>query len=142
MLGNRTAVMTYNDSASTPEPTAIARKNVKVLVAAQAILGSQMPISFVLGGLAWSIFVNEPMLGNFTNCTDRFWVNADSTCYVVDHAKFRPTHWLCCWCFGWSYRGQPCRDSALAPLLPAISTWVVVYRRLHVIAGIFQVRGH
>ena len=30
----------------------IARRNVKVLVAAQAILGSQMPISFVLGGLA------------------------------------------------------------------------------------------
>ena len=38
--------MTYIDS------TSIARRNVKVLVAAQAILGSQMPISFVLGGLA------------------------------------------------------------------------------------------
>ena len=38
--------MTYIDSSAT------ARRNVKVLVAAQAILGSQMPISFVLGGLA------------------------------------------------------------------------------------------
>ena len=60
MLGNRTAVMTYNDSASTPEPTAIARKNVKVLVAAQAILGSQMPISFVLGGLAGQYLSTNP----------------------------------------------------------------------------------
>lgn len=34
------------------ETDARARRNVRVLVAAQVILGSQMPVSFVLGGLA------------------------------------------------------------------------------------------
>lgn len=46
--------------AAAPAPAApedgararIARRNVRVLVAAQVILGSQMPVSFVLGGLA------------------------------------------------------------------------------------------
>jgi len=46
--------MTYIDS------TAVARRNVKVLVAAQAILGSQMPISFVLGGLAGQYLSTNP----------------------------------------------------------------------------------
>ncbi len=46
--------MTYIDSS------AIARRNVKVLVAAQAILGSQMPISFVLGGLAGQYLSSNP----------------------------------------------------------------------------------
>ena len=46
--------MTYIDSS------AIARRNVKVLVAAQAILGSQMPISFVLGGLAGQYLSTNP----------------------------------------------------------------------------------
>ncbi len=46
--------MTYIDSS------AVARRNVKVLVAAQAILGSQMPISFVLGGLAGQYLSANP----------------------------------------------------------------------------------
>ncbi|MEO1919612.1 MAG: MFS transporter [Paracoccaceae bacterium] len=46
--------MTYDDSNS------IARRNVKVLVAAQAILGAQMPISLVLGGLAGQYLSSNP----------------------------------------------------------------------------------
>ena len=46
--------MTYVDSS------AVARRNVKVLVAAQAILGAQMPISFVLGGLAGQYLSTNP----------------------------------------------------------------------------------
>ncbi|OUS05221.1 MFS transporter [Rhodobacterales bacterium 52_120_T64] len=46
--------MTYIDSNT------IARRNVKVLVAAQAILGAQMPISFVLGGLAGQYLSTNP----------------------------------------------------------------------------------
>lgn len=46
--------MTYTDS------NVIARRNVKVLVAAQAILGAQMPISFVLGGLAGQYLATNP----------------------------------------------------------------------------------
>ena len=46
--------MTYIDSS------ADARRNVKVLVAAQAILGSQMPISFVLGGLSGQYLSTNP----------------------------------------------------------------------------------
>jgi MFS family permease len=40
------------DAAPAPDPDIRARRNVRVLVAAQAILGSQMPVNFVLGGLA------------------------------------------------------------------------------------------
>ncbi len=54
MSRNRTARMTYIDS------TDVARRNVKVLVAAQAILGAQMPISFVLGGLAGQYLSSNP----------------------------------------------------------------------------------
>ncbi|QHQ35093.1 MFS transporter [Algicella marina] len=39
-----------------------ARRNVAVLVAAQAFLGSQMPISFVLGGLSGQYLSPEPCL--------------------------------------------------------------------------------
>lgn len=38
----------------------IAKRNVKVLVAAQAILGSQMPINFVLGGLSGQYLASNP----------------------------------------------------------------------------------
>jgi MFS family permease len=42
------------DTAGHPltDPDARARRNLRVLVAAQVILGSQMPVSFILGGLA------------------------------------------------------------------------------------------
>ncbi len=40
----------------------IARRNVKILVAAQAILGSQMPISFILGGLAGQYLATNKLL--------------------------------------------------------------------------------
>ena len=39
-------------SAALPDPDACARRNVRVLVAAQALLGAQMPVHFILGGLA------------------------------------------------------------------------------------------
>jgi hypothetical protein len=39
-------------SAALPDPDARARRNVRVLVAAQALLGAQMPVHFILGGLA------------------------------------------------------------------------------------------
>lgn len=39
-------------STSLPESDARARRNVWVLVAAQAVLGSQMPMIFIIGGLA------------------------------------------------------------------------------------------
>lgn len=57
---NRTAGMTYVDSTTVVDTSAAARRNVKVLVAAQAILGSQMPISFVLGGLAGQYLSTNP----------------------------------------------------------------------------------
>ena len=38
----------------------LAKRNVKVLVAAQAILGSQMPVYFVLGGLAGQYLSTNP----------------------------------------------------------------------------------
>ncbi|SNT74704.1 MFS transporter [Paracoccus seriniphilus] len=39
-----------------------ARRNVAVLVAAQAVLGSQMPINFIIGGLAGQILAPNPCL--------------------------------------------------------------------------------
>lgn len=41
--------------AALPDPDARARRNVRVLAAAQMILGSQMPVSFILGGLAGQV---------------------------------------------------------------------------------------
>jgi MFS family permease len=38
--------------AQTQDPDRRARRNVAVLVAAQAVLGAQMPVSFIVGGLA------------------------------------------------------------------------------------------
>ena len=39
-----------------------ARRNVAVLVAAQAILGAQMPMIFVVGGLAGGMLSTNPCL--------------------------------------------------------------------------------
>ena len=48
------------DLANEPHRTgATARKNLTVLVAAQAILGSQLPIHFVIGGLAGQMLTTE-----------------------------------------------------------------------------------
>ena len=44
------------------DPDARARRNVLVLAAAQMILGSQMPVSFVLGGLAGQMLAPNPCL--------------------------------------------------------------------------------
>ncbi len=40
----------------------LAKRNVKVLIAAQAILGSQMPVMFVLGGLSGQYLASNPCL--------------------------------------------------------------------------------
>lgn len=42
------------------DPNARARRNVAVLVAAQAVLGSQMPMIFVVGGLAGQMLAPNP----------------------------------------------------------------------------------
>jgi len=44
----------------TPSGDAIAKRNVTVLVAAQAILGAQMPMIFVVGGLAGAMLADNP----------------------------------------------------------------------------------
>jgi len=50
------------DSAALPDSDARARRNVAVLVAAQAVLGSQMPMTFVAGGLAGNYLATNPCL--------------------------------------------------------------------------------
>ncbi len=45
-----------------PDPDARARRNVRVLAAAQMILGSQMPVSFILGGLAGQVLSTNKCL--------------------------------------------------------------------------------
>ena len=50
------------DATTLPDPDARARRNVAVLVAAQAVLGSQMPMSFVAGGLAGNYLATNPCL--------------------------------------------------------------------------------
>lgn len=47
---------------SAADPDARARRNVAVLVVAQAVLGSQMPVNFVLGGLAGQHLAPDPCL--------------------------------------------------------------------------------
>lgn len=51
--------MTATDPALA-DPNARARRNVAVLVAAQAVLGSQMPMIFVVGGLAGQMLAPNP----------------------------------------------------------------------------------
>ena len=50
------------DAVALPDTDARARRNVAVLVAAQAILGSQMPMTFVAGGLAGNYLATNPCL--------------------------------------------------------------------------------
>jgi MFS family permease len=63
-IGPRAAVEPAMTSAALPLPDddLRARRNVRVLVFAQAILGSQMPISFVLGGLAGQLLAPNKCL--------------------------------------------------------------------------------
>lgn len=49
-----------SDSVLAPPPPAVARRNVLVLVAAQGILGSQMPMIFTIGGLAGQTLAPNP----------------------------------------------------------------------------------
>jgi len=49
-----------------PHDDARARRNVAVLVAAQAILGSQMPMIFVIGGLAGLMIAPTPVLATLS----------------------------------------------------------------------------
>ncbi|MBF9036373.1 MFS transporter [Rhodobacterales bacterium HKCCE2091] len=60
-----------------------ARRNVAVLVAAQAILGAQMPILFVIGGLAGQMIAPSPLLATmaislivFGSMTTAPWLSA------------------------------------------------------------------
>jgi MFS family permease len=51
-------------SAAPPRPTADARvrRNLRVLVAAQVVLGSQLPVTFILGGLAGQLLAPNKCL--------------------------------------------------------------------------------
>ncbi len=53
--------MSITDTHHQPND-AVARRNVAVLVAAQAILGAQMPMIFVVGGLAGGMLSSNPCL--------------------------------------------------------------------------------
>ncbi len=48
------------DAAAIPDPDARAKRNVGVLVAAQAILGGQMPMVFIMAGLAGQTLAPNP----------------------------------------------------------------------------------
>ncbi len=48
--------------AALPDPDARARRNVRVLVLAQALLGAQMPVHFILGGLAGQVLATNKCL--------------------------------------------------------------------------------
>ena len=61
----------------------LTRKNVAVLVAAQAVLGSQMPMIFVIGGLAGGMLTGNPCLATlpislvvFGSMTTAPWLSA------------------------------------------------------------------
>ena len=45
-----------------PVPDARARRNLRVLIAATVVLGSQLPVTFILGGLAGQILAPSPCL--------------------------------------------------------------------------------
>jgi predicted MFS family arabinose efflux permease len=59
---NAASAGTMTDLASTTGGDARARRNVVVLVAMQAILGSQMPMVFIVGGLAGHMLASNPCL--------------------------------------------------------------------------------
>ena len=61
----------------------LTRRNVAVLVAAQAVLGSQMPMIFVIGGLAGGMLTGNPCLATlpislvvFGSMTTAPWLSA------------------------------------------------------------------
>ena len=49
-----------------PDPDARARRNVRVLVLAQATLGAQMPVHFILGGLAGQVLATNKCLATLS----------------------------------------------------------------------------
>ena len=49
-------------TATTPPNNRQAKRNVAVLVAAQSILGAQMPMIFIVGGLAGQSLASNPCL--------------------------------------------------------------------------------
>jgi predicted MFS family arabinose efflux permease len=54
--------MTTIDSADLPDDDARAKRNVAVLIYAQAVLGAQMPIIFILGGLSGQLLATNKSL--------------------------------------------------------------------------------
>jgi hypothetical protein len=77
--------MTETSLSDMPETamTARAKRNVAVLVLAQAILGSQMPMIFVIGGLAGLMIAPSPALATipislivFGSMTTAPWLSA------------------------------------------------------------------
>ncbi len=46
-------------NSTLPDPDVRARRNVRVLVVAQAVLGAQMPVHFILGGLAGQVLATN-----------------------------------------------------------------------------------
>ncbi len=54
--------MRMTSTTLSPESDSQARRNVRVLVAAQAILGAQMPVNFVLGGLLGKVLAPSACL--------------------------------------------------------------------------------
>ncbi len=75
--------MTDATLETSPENDARAKRNVAVLVAAQALLGSQMPMIFVIGGLAGLMIAPSPALATipislivFGSMTTAPWLSA------------------------------------------------------------------
>ncbi|TVQ56071.1 MAG: MFS transporter [Rhodobacteraceae bacterium] len=54
--------MTAIDASLAPADDSAAKRNVAVLVAAQALLGAQMPVLFILGGLSGAVLTPNPAL--------------------------------------------------------------------------------
>ena len=73
--------MTTLDAASDTTPDRRTKRNVVVLIAAQALLGAQLPILFVIGGLAGQMIAPTPMLATaplslivFGSMTTSWWL--------------------------------------------------------------------
>ncbi|MEM1274728.1 MAG: MFS transporter [Pseudomonadota bacterium] len=72
-----------SDAISSPAPSANVIRNIAVLIAAQAILGAQMPILFVVAGLAGQMIAPTPLLATapislivFGSMTTSWWLAA------------------------------------------------------------------
>jgi hypothetical protein len=68
-----------------------AKRNVAVLVLAQAILGSQMPMLFVIGGLAGLMIAPSPGAGHDPDLADRLRLDDDGALALGGDAAFRTT---------------------------------------------------